>query len=67
MRRRFLQNNIGQHGVIRYECVAQWIENLTLNGSVVSLDPIQGSRCFLEQDTLPSLFNTGWSQELIGV
>jgi len=28
---------------------------------------IKGSRCFLEQETLPSLLSTGWFQEQIGV
>jgi len=37
--------------------VAQWEARLTRNQwiPVVSLSPIKGSRCFLEQETLPSL------------
>jgi len=31
------------------------------------LNPIQGSRGFLEQKTLPSLLSTGWSHEQIQV
>ena len=27
--------------------------------------PIKGSRCFLEQETLPLLLSTGWFQERI--
>jgi len=32
----------------------QWVERLTPNLSVASLNTIKGSRCFLEQETLLS-------------
>jgi len=31
----------------------------------MSLSPIQGSSCFLDQETLPSLLSTGWFQKWI--
>ena len=48
--------------------VAQWVARLTRNPWMhVSRDfkPIKCSRCFLEQETLPSLLSTGWFQERI--
>jgi len=33
--------------------------------SGVSYSPIKGSRCFLEQETLPSMLSTGCFQESI--
>ena len=42
--------------------MAQWVACLTRNVEVV---PIKGPHCFLEQETLPSLFSTGWVQEWI--
>ena len=38
---------------------------LTRNVEVVGSSPIKGPRCFLEQETLPLLFNTGWFQQRI--
>jgi len=35
--------------------LAQWVEHLTHNRSALSLNPIKGSRCFQEQDTLTLL------------
>jgi len=32
--------------------VAQWVPRLTRNLEVVGLSPVQGIRCFLEQETL---------------
>ena len=37
----------------------------TRNMEVIGLSPIKGSRCFLEQETLPLLLSTGWFQERI--
>ena len=45
--------------------VAQWFARLTRNEEVVGSSPIKDHRCFLEQETLPSLLSTGWFQELI--
>jgi len=39
------------------------VVRLTPNRAVVSLSPIKGLHCFLEQETWPSLLSTGWSQE----
>jgi len=33
--------------------------------SVMSSNPIKGSCCFLEPETLPSLLGTGWVQKQI--
>ena len=44
--------------------VAQWVN---ASDSVVSLSPMKGSRCFLEQENLLSLLSTGWFQEQIRV
>jgi len=30
-----------------------------------NVDVVKGTRCFLEQDTLPLLLTTGWFQERI--
>ena len=35
------------------------------NVEVVGSSPIKAPRCFLEQETLPLLLNTGWFQERI--
>ena len=43
----------------------QWIGRLTHYQSVASLNLIKGSHCFLEQETLSSLFSTDWFQERI--
>ena len=45
--------------------VAQGVARLTRNEEVVGSSPIQGPRCFLEQETLPLLLSTGWFQERI--
>ena len=46
--------------------VAQWVTRLTRNVEVVGSSPMEGHhRCFLEQETLPLLFSTGWFQERI--
>ena len=45
--------------------VAQWVARLTRNVEVVGQSPLKGPRCFLEQETLPLLLNTGWFQERI--
>ena len=39
----------------------QWVARLTRNVEV----PVQGPRCFIEQETLPLLLSTGWFQEWI--
>ena len=46
--------------------MAQWVARLTRYRSVVGLYSIKCSRCFLEQETLPSLLSTSWFQERIG-
>ena len=38
---------------------------LIRNVQVVGSSPITGPRCILEQETLPLLLSTGWSQERI--
>ena len=43
----------------------QWIARLTRNVEVVGSSPIKGTRCFLEQETLPLLLSNGWLQERI--
>jgi len=46
--------------------MAQWVAPLTRYHSVVSLSFLDiGSRCFLEQETLPTLLCTGLFQEQI--
>ena len=45
--------------------VAQWFARLTRNEEVVGSSPIKDHRCFLEQETLPSLLSTGWFQQRI--
>ena len=45
--------------------VTQWVARLTRNAEAVGSNPINGSRCFLEQDTLPLLLSTGWFQERV--
>jgi len=41
------------------------IARLTRNRSVVSLFPIKGSCCFIEQENVPSLFSSAWFKEQI--
>ena len=43
------------------ECSSPHIEWITF----FYMHPTIGSCCFLEQETLPSLLNTGWFQERI--
>ena len=45
--------------------VAQWVARLTRNVEVPVQAPSKAPRCFLEQETLPLLFSTGWFQEQI--
>ena len=45
--------------------VAQWVARLTPNVVVVGSSHIKGPHCFLEQETLPLLFSTGWFQKRI--
>jgi len=52
-------------GNIQWGCVVKWEKRLTINWSVLHLNPIKISHCFFEQDTLPSLLSTGWFQEQI--
>ena len=47
--------------------MAQWVARLTRNVEVVGSSHIKGTRCFLEQETLPLLLSTGWFQERIRV
>ena len=42
-----------------------WISVWYVLVLVVHLRPVKGSRCFLEQETLPLLLITGWFQERI--
>ena len=42
-----------------------WVARLTGNVVVVGSSPINGSRCFLEQETLPLLISTGSFQKQI--
>ena len=37
---------------------AQWVARLTFNLSAVGSSPIKVPRCFIEQETLPSLLST---------
>ena len=55
----------GQRGTVG--SVAQWVACVIHKWSVISLNPIKGFRCFLEEATLPSLLSTGWFQEQIWV
>ena len=41
----------------------QWVARLTLNVEVMSSITIKGPHCFIEQETLPLLYSTGWFQE----
>ena len=43
--------------------MAQWVIRLTGNVEIVGSRPIKGTRCFIEQETLPLLLSTGWFQE----
>ena len=43
--------------------MAQWVAHMTRNVEVMGSSPINGPRCFLEQETLPVLLSTGWLQE----
>ena len=43
--------------------MAQLVKRLTSIWSAVSSSPIKGSRCFIEQENLPSLISTDWFQE----
>ena len=45
--------------------MAQWVERLARNRSIVGSNPINSSRCFLERETLPSLLSTRQVQESI--
>ena len=45
--------------------VTQLVARLTRNWSVVNSNPIKGSRCILELETLPLLLSTGWFRERI--
>jgi len=45
--------------------VINHLMGLTCNVEVLRSSPIKGSRCFLEQETLPLLLSTGWFQERI--
>ena len=45
--------------------MAQWVARLTRNVEVMGSSPIKGPHCFLEQESLPLLFSTGWFQERI--
>jgi len=45
--------------------VAQLVARLTRNVEAVGSSPIKGSRCFLEQESLPLLLSTGWFQTRI--
>ena len=45
--------------VLQNSGVAQWVASLTRNRSVVGSRPITSSRCFLEQETFPSLLIVG--------
>ena len=52
------RDNIGQW--LARDNIGQWFVECM---SVVSLNPIKGSCCFIEQETLSSLLSTGWFQE----
>jgi len=41
------------------------MQRLTRNVDVVGSSPVNGPRCFIEQETLPLLLRTGWFQERI--
>ena len=42
-----------------------FIKRVHRNQSVLSSNPIKGSHCFIEQESLPSLLSTGWFHEQI--
>ena len=44
--------------------MVQCVSHLARNGSIVSLNPVTVSHCFLKKETLPLLLSTGWSKEL---
>ena len=43
--------------------MVQWVARLTRNVEVKGSSPINGPRCFIEQEPLPLLLSTGWLQE----
>jgi len=43
--------------------VTQWVARMTHYLSPVGSNTIKGSRCLLEQETLPALLSTGWLYE----
>ena len=45
--------------------VVQWVALLTRNKEVVGSSPNKGTRCFIEQETLPLLLSTGWFHKQI--
>ena len=45
--------------------LTQLLKRLAHNRTVLSLSPMKGPRCFLEQETLPSLLSTSLFQEQI--
>ena len=48
------------------DVIAGWVVTcMTCNRSVMISYPMKGSRCFLEQETLPSLLSSSWFQERI--
>ena len=49
-----IKNNSKRGGVV------QWVACLTRNVEVVCSSPIQGPRCFIEQDALPLLLTKGF-------
>jgi len=53
--------------IYKWGGVTQWLVCTTRIRSVVSLNPIIGSQCFLERESLLSLLSTGWFQEQIQV
>ena len=52
-------------GSAYYHISAQWVARITHNRYVVRSNPIKGSRCLPEQETLPVLLSAGWFQERI--
>ena len=45
--------------------ILKWVARLSRHWSVVALNSIKGSYCFLQKDTKSPLLSIGWFQELI--
>ena len=61
--KQFLLSSVIISSDVSNNAVAQWVARLTRNVEIVGSNPINGPRCFLEQETLPLLLSTGRFQE----